>query len=67
MNWIQIAKENGGILHVELGGNYAVAEMRFVDKIVKGAICKTQSEAFDSLNSELANDAADEMVEAGVC
>lgn len=62
-NWITIALENGGVLTASKNqlGTCASMNWRKLPESVSGGYCSTLSEALVLLNSELENDAANEI------
>ena len=67
LEWIQIALENGGHLGVSYDTGTIIARMRWRNgNVVMSKDCKTIYEALDSLDTDLAEDAAQEMCDSGV-
>lgn len=65
--WIQIAIENGGFMDLQRLGSEFSARMRWrTGSVVLGSLCKTVAGALNALDTALAEDAANEMIEKGV-
>ncbi len=65
-SWIEIAMENGGRIDIQYIEGTFTARMRFPHrKVIIGRAFNRLSDALESLNDDLGDDAANEMIESG--